>query len=112
MHLCAVNAGKHPYIILKHVARYGAQSGFGTAVQERRSRMAEYITKQQLQELEDSTAYGMNEFHRLLEEYTGIEARPYTAYQYFDNCGNYIGDSSDSELYDLLEAAYVEEQDG
>ena len=74
--------------------------------------MAEYITKQQLQEREDSTAYGMNEFHRLLEEYTGIEARPYTAYQYFDNCGNYIGDSSDSELYDLLEAAYVEEQDG
>ena len=50
MHLCAVNAGKHPYIILKHVARYGAQSGFGTAVQERRSRMAEYIERKTLVE--------------------------------------------------------------
>lgn len=69
--------------------------------------MAEYITEQQRQELEDSTAYGMNEFHRLLEEYTGIEARPYRAYQYFDNCGNYIGDSHNSGLSDLLEAAYV-----
>lgn len=42
-----------------------------------------------------------------MEEYTGIEARPYTAYQYYDNCGNYIGDSSDSALEDLLEAACI-----
>lgn len=70
--------------------------------------MAEYITEQQRQEIEDSVVYyGMREFHRLLEKYTGIEARPYWAYQYFDNCGNYIGDSHNSGLDDLLEAAYV-----
>ena len=69
--------------------------------------MAEYITKQQMQELENAAVYGTDEFHRLLAEYAGIEARPYRAYQYFDNCGNYIGDSSDSGLFDLLEAAYI-----
>ena len=69
--------------------------------------MAEYITEQQFNELKNSTIDGVDEFHRLLEEYTGIEASPYRAYQYFDNCGNYIGDSDNSGLSDLLKAAYV-----
>lgn len=69
--------------------------------------MAEYITKQQMEKLKNAAVYEADEFHRLLEEYTGIEVRPYRAYQYFDNCGNYIGDSIDSGLFDLLEAAYI-----
>lgn len=69
--------------------------------------MVEYITKQQMEELENVAVYGTDEFHSLLEEYTGIEARPYRAYQYFDNCGNYIGDSGDIGIFDLLEAAYI-----
>ena len=69
--------------------------------------MAEYITKQQMEELENAAVYGTDEFHRLLKEYTGIEAKPYRAYQYFDNCWNYIGDSNDSGLFDLLKAAYI-----
>lgn len=69
--------------------------------------MVEFITKQQMEELENVAAYGADEFHSLLKEYTGIEARPYRAYQYFDSCGNYIGDSNDSGLFDLLEAAYI-----
>lgn len=70
--------------------------------------MGEHITKSQKRELEEAAILGSREFYRLLEEYTGIEVRPYTAYQYYDNCGNYIGDSSDSALEDLLEAAYIE----
>lgn len=73
--------------------------------------MSESITKQQFQELEDAMSYDTDEFHRLLAEYLGIEARPYTGYQYFDNCGNYIGDRNDSDLSGLLKAAYVEVQD-
>lgn len=69
--------------------------------------MGEHITKSQKRELEEAAILGSREFYRLLEEYTGIEAMPYTAYQYYDNCGNYIGDSSDSALEDLLEAAYI-----
>lgn len=69
--------------------------------------MAEYITKQQMQELEDAINYGTDEFHYLLEEYTGIKARPYQAYLYFDSYGNYIGDSNDNDLFDLLQAVHI-----
>lgn len=69
--------------------------------------MGEHITKSQKRELEEAEILDSREFYRLMEEYTGIEARPYTAYQYYDNRGNYIGDSSDSALEDLLEAACI-----
>lgn len=75
--------------------------------------MADFITKAQHEELEDSYMFGdTEEFHRLLEKYTGIEARSYTAYRYYDENGNYIGDSNESDLDELLEAAYVEVRDG
>lgn len=66
-----------------------------------------YITKQQLRGIRDS-CYDIDEFHNKLKKYTGIEARPYTAYQYFDDCENYIGDSEENSLEDLLNAAYIE----
>lgn len=69
--------------------------------------MAEYITKDQYQQIEDASLYGVTEFHNLLEKYTGIEAKPYTAYLYYDECGNFIGDSDGATLEQLLEAAYV-----
>ena len=69
--------------------------------------MAEYITKDQYRQIEDAVLYGITEFHNLLEKYTGIEAKPYTAYLYYDECGNFIGDSDGATLEQLLEAAYV-----
>lgn len=67
----------------------------------------QYITKQQLREIRDS-CYDIDEFHNKLKEYTGIEARPYTEYSYFDDYGNYIGSSDTSSLEDLLDVAYIE----
>lgn len=67
------------------------------------------ITKEQFEDIEDARQYGTrNEYHQQLEEYTGIYAKPYTAYQYFDRSGNYIGDSSDCTTRDLLNSAYIE----
>lgn len=66
-----------------------------------------YITKQQLQEIRDS-CYNINKFHNKLKECAGIEARPCTIYQYFDDDGDYIGSSEISSLEDLLDAAYIE----
>ncbi len=74
--------------------------------------MADFITKQQLSMIEDAALYGKEEFHRVLEKYTGIEARPYTAYLYYDDCGNFIGDSDGATVESLLEEAYVEVRDG
>ena len=74
--------------------------------------MAEYITKEQLLELKEAPIFGIQQFHKLLEEYTGIVAKSYTAYSYYDNEGNYIGDGENSSLFDLLNAAYVEVRNG
>lgn len=70
--------------------------------------MAEYITNAQLKELENEAIIGEDDYHKLLLEYTGIEARPYTSYLYYDDDGNYVGNSEESTIYDLLKAAYVE----
>lgn len=67
-----------------------------------------YITKAQREELEDASCFGIEDAHELLEKYAGIEARPYTAYQYYDEDGNYLSSSDEANIDDLLEAAYVE----
>lgn len=75
--------------------------------------MASFITKKQYDEIANASfCFGRNEFNELLEKYTGVEARPYTAYQYYDVAGNYIGDSNEDDLDNLLRAAYVEVKDG
>ncbi len=66
------------------------------------------ITREQYKDLKDALSFGRKEdFHRLLEEYTGIEARPYTAYQYFDGADNYVGDSNDDTVKEILDRAYI-----
>lgn len=74
--------------------------------------MAKFITKLQMEELEDACTFGFKEAHDLLLKYTGIEARPYTAYLYYDENGDFVGSSDDAGLYDLLEKANVEVRDG
>lgn len=71
--------------------------------------MSDKITREQLETLSDAFDYGIfSEFHEILKEYTGIVAKPYTAYQYFDEFGDYVGDSNDFELLDLLQNARIE----
>lgn len=66
------------------------------------------ITKKQYIELCESQVYDTREdFHKLLEDITGIEAQKYTGYQYY--ClGNYVGDSDNSSVKDLLDNSYIE----
>ena len=67
------------------------------------------ITNEQYIELSESRCWDSKEdFHKLLEEVTGIEARPYTGYSYFDSAGNFIGDSNEVCVRDLLNNAYIE----
>jgi hypothetical protein len=73
--------------------------------------MGKYITSKQVEQIEDATIFGTKEYHKKLEELTGIKAMPYTGYSYYDAAGDYIGDSADSGLSDLLKAAYIEVKD-
>ena len=70
------------------------------------------ITKAQRAELEDACTFGVEDAHDLLRKYTGIEARPYTAYLYYDENGDFVGSSDNNGLNDLLEKANVEVRDG
>ena len=70
------------------------------------------ITREQYEKLCDSKFWdSKEEFHNLLEEITGIKASQYTCYQYFDSAHNYLGDSSDCTIRDLLNSAYIEIED-
>lgn len=64
------------------------------------------ITIKQYDELY-AERFNTKEFNNLLEEYTGIIAKPYTNYQYFDEAGNYIGDSDNYSVHELLKNAYI-----
>ena len=71
--------------------------------------MVNKINKEQYNALCESKFWdGKENFHDLLEEITGIVAKRYTGYQYFDSAGNYIGDSNDVSVRDLLNNAYIE----
>lgn len=70
--------------------------------------MVDKITKSQYEEIDEVFTYGsIDEFHRILFEYTGISTASYTGYQYFIG-EDYVGDSHDFDLLDVLKNAYIE----
>ena len=73
--------------------------------------MARCITKAQLEQLDLAELIDNDEYLRLLKELAGIESRPVTEYNYYDENGDFIGSSVDTDLSDLLEAADVEVRD-
>lgn len=75
--------------------------------------MAKFITKSQMLELEGTClAFGITEANELLKKYAGIEARPYTAYNYYDEYDNFLANSDETDIYELLEMAGVEVRHG
>lgn len=73
--------------------------------------MTKYITEAQQEKLELAVLLDDEEYRKLLREYMGIEARAYTAYNYYDENGDFIGNSEDYDLDQLMEAAGVEVRD-
>lgn len=73
--------------------------------------MVKYITSAQMQELVDTCDKDPDEYNEVLHRITGIEARPYTAYQYYDADGEYVGNSDETLFWDLLDNAGVEVRD-
>jgi hypothetical protein len=70
--------------------------------------MSNTITKEELEKLCESKFWDSDdEFHDILEQITGITAKPYKGYSYFDASGNFIGDSNDVTIRDLLDNAYI-----
>jgi hypothetical protein len=70
--------------------------------------MAKFITKAQLRQLYQVQLIDNDEYLRLLKEFAGIESRPTTEYNHYDENGEFIGSSVDTDLSDLLDEAGVE----
>lgn len=74
--------------------------------------MAKSITKTQMEELEDACTFGTEGANKLLKKYAGIQARAYTAYNYYDEYDNFLANSDETDIYELLEMAGVEVRHG
>ena len=74
--------------------------------------MAKFISKSQMEELEDACTFGIEETNKLLKKYAGIQARAYTAYNYYDENDNFLANSDEADIYGLLEMAGVEVRHG
>lgn len=70
--------------------------------------MAKCITKAQLRQLYQAQLIDNDEYLRLLKNIAGIESRPTTEYNHYDENGEFIGSSVDTDLCDLLDEAGVE----
>lgn len=74
--------------------------------------MVDEISREQYDELCESKFWDSDDdFHRMLEEITGITAKRYIAYQYYDSSGSYVGDSNNSTVRDLLNNAFIQIED-
>ena len=74
--------------------------------------MVDKISRDKYHDLCQSRMWDDTEsFHKTLEEMTGITAKRYVGYQYYDEAGMYIGDSNNSTLRDLLDNACIEIED-
>ena len=74
--------------------------------------MVDKITKDQYHDLCQSSMWDtMESFNKMLEQMTGITAKCYVGYQYFDSSGNYIGDSDNFTIRDLLSNAFIKIED-
>lgn len=71
--------------------------------------MADTITYQQFKELKEAyECLDDQQFIEKLKEYTGITRKPATYYNYYDADGDYLGNSDDYDLIDILGNAFIE----
>lgn len=69
--------------------------------------MAKIITKKQLEEIEEAYFFDREDAFELLEEYADIKAKPFITWGFYDSADNYIGDSDNYSIRDLLDNACV-----
>lgn len=60
--------------------------------------MAKFITKAQMEALEYACMFGNEKANNLLKKYAGIQARAYTAYNYYDEYDNFLANSDETDI--------------
>ena len=66
------------------------------------------ITKSQAARLDFAFSWDEESFPYLLEDYTGLKAKPVSMFQIFDGADDYIGDTHNDTLNDIFRKAGIE----
>lgn len=66
------------------------------------------ITKSQAARLDFVFSWDEESFPYLLEDYTGLKAKPVSMFQIFDGADDYIGDTHNDFLNDIFRKAGIE----
>lgn len=66
------------------------------------------ITKSQAARLDFVFSWDEESFPYLLEDYTGLKAKPVSMFQIFDGADDYIGDTHNNTLNDIFRKAEIE----
>lgn len=70
--------------------------------------MKERIDFCDFENLQDALQWDKDKFPKMLEKLTGIIAKPYIGFSYYDAADNFIGDSEYQSLSEILEEAEIE----
>ena len=67
------------------------------------------ITQSQLEEIEERLECGYTRVaYCLLEDYTGIKAKEYTAFDFYDGADDYLGNNMDNSIRDIIYKAGID----
>lgn len=70
------------------------------------------ITNEEFENLSEILIWDEESFAEALEEHTGLQAKPARMFLVFDSAGNYVGNTHNDTLYDILRRAGIEVENG
>ena len=66
------------------------------------------LTRQEADDLSEVLTWDEDNFPETLEEYTGLQAKPARMFLVFDQAGDYVGNTHNETIYDILRRAGIE----
>ena len=66
------------------------------------------LTSQEADDLSEVLTWDEESFPEILEEYTGLQAKPARMFLVFDQAGDYVGNTHNDMISDILRRAGIE----
>ena len=66
------------------------------------------LTSQEADDLSEVLIWDEDSFPEILVEYTGLQAKPARMFLVFDQAGDYVGNTHNDTVYDILRKAGIE----
>lgn len=66
------------------------------------------LTRQEANDLSEVFTWDEDSFPEILEEYTGLQAKPARMFLVYDSAGDYVGNTHNDTIGDILRKAGIE----